>query len=90
VLAQTRASNGQFVQIFDPFSTVTTASGSTRTQFPGNIIPPSEMDPVGVTLANYIPIANTAGAAFTNQSNYSPAAPTAPISTTSTCASITT
>jgi Carboxypeptidase regulatory-like domain/TonB dependent receptor len=68
--SQTRASNGQLVQIFDPFSTVSTTSGSTRTQFPGNVIPPSEMDPVGVNLAKYFPMPNAAGAAFTNQNNY--------------------
>ena len=42
--SQTRASNGQVVQIFDLFSTHTDASGSVRTQFPGNVIPASMMD----------------------------------------------
>ena len=68
--SQTRASNGQLVQIFDPFSTQTNASGSTRTQFPGNVIPASEMDPAGVKLANYFPMPNTPGAQYTNQNNY--------------------
>jgi hypothetical protein len=62
--SQTRASNGQQVQIFDPFS------GSTRTQFPDNKIPASAMDPVGVNLAKYFPMPNTPGAQFTNQNNY--------------------
>ncbi len=68
--SQTRASTGQLVQIFDPFSTQTTASGSTRTQFPGNVIPVSEMDPAGVALAKYFPMPNTPGAQYTNQNNY--------------------
>jgi hypothetical protein len=62
--SQTRASNGQQVQIFDPFS------GSTRTQFPGNVIPANMMDPVGINLAKYFPAPNTPGAQFTNQNNY--------------------
>jgi hypothetical protein len=68
--SQTRASNGSLVQIFDPFSTRTDASGSTRTQFPGNVIPATAMDPVGISLAKYFPTSNTAGAQYTNQNNY--------------------
>ena len=68
--SQTRASNGQLVQIFDPFSTRTDASGSSRTQFPGNVIPASAFDPVGVNLVKYFPLPNTAGAQYTNQNNY--------------------
>ena len=68
--SQTRAANGQLVQIFDPFSTRTDASGSTRTQFPGNVIPASAMDPAGVNLAKYFPLPNTPGAQYTNQNNY--------------------
>ena len=62
--SQTRASNGQLVQIFDP------SPATTRTQFPGNVIPVSAMDPAGVSLAKYFPSPNTPGAQYTNQNNY--------------------
>jgi len=68
--SQTRASNGQVVQIFDPFSTRTDASGSTRAQFPGNVMPASQLDPVGSNLVKYYPLPNTQGAQYTNQNNY--------------------
>lgn len=69
--SQTRASNGQLVQIFDPFSTRNDATGTpVRMPFAGNIIPASAMDSVGVNLVKYFPLPNTPGAQFTNQNNY--------------------
>jgi trimeric autotransporter adhesin len=41
--------------IYDPLST--TSSG-TRTAFPGNIIPASEISPIGLKLASYYPLPN--------------------------------
>ena len=42
--------------IYDPLSTYTDANGNVvRTQFPGNIIPPSRMDPVALKVQTLIP-----------------------------------
>ncbi len=49
---------GAVIQIFDPFSTATTAGKTTRTQFPGNVIPASVLDPVAMKALVYFPIAN--------------------------------
>ena len=45
--SQTLTENGDLRLIYDPWSTVTAPDGTvTRTPFPGNIIPPSRIDPV--------------------------------------------
>jgi len=56
----TLQSNGQPITIYDPLSTVQTGSSSyTRTAFPGDRIPTSEMNPVALKIASYIPPPNT-------------------------------
>ncbi|MBV9937593.1 MAG: TonB-dependent receptor [Acidobacteriaceae bacterium] len=56
--------------IFDPSTTRPNPSGSgyIRTQFPGNTIPASQLNPIGLTIANSYPLPNALGSAnlFTN------------------------
>ena len=40
-------SAGKLISIYDPLTTVTTGSTSTRTAFPGNIIPQSRINSAG-------------------------------------------
>jgi hypothetical protein len=69
--SQTYASNGAQIKIYDPASVVTLANGTRqRTQFPGNKIPTSQLNPVSLAVLQYLPTANRAGAAVTNQNNY--------------------
>jgi hypothetical protein len=49
--------------LYDPFSTVQTATGFTRTAFPGNKIPPEKLSTVAKNLAKYFPKATTSGLA---------------------------
>jgi hypothetical protein len=44
--------------IYDPLTTTTVGKVATRTQFPGNIIPKSRFDQVGLNLAAFFPAAN--------------------------------
>ncbi len=53
--SQSFGKSGAQQTIYDPLST--TAAG-TRTPFVGNIIPASELDPIGVKLASYYPAPN--------------------------------
>ncbi|MBV8819046.1 MAG: TonB-dependent receptor, partial [Acidobacteriaceae bacterium] len=57
-------------QIFDPNSTATVNGQPVRTPFPGNIIPPSRLDPASAKIAALFPKPNTnftmSGAAPTN------------------------
>jgi hypothetical protein len=71
--SQTLASNGQQVIIYDPNTTIANpASPGTyiRTQFPGNVIPTSRLDPVALKIESYYPTANSVGSPFTQLNNY--------------------
>jgi hypothetical protein len=46
------------VPIYDPLTTKTVGKVTTRTQFPGNIIPQSRIDPVGKNIAAFFPAPN--------------------------------
>ena len=49
-------------QVYDPFSTTAVAGGRfQRAPIPGNIIPPSRLDPVGQKLLEAFPLPNQAG-----------------------------
>jgi hypothetical protein len=63
--SQTYASTGTLITIYDPSS-----SATQRTQFPGNIIPPGEIDPVAAAVMKLYPLPNTTGNPITNQNNY--------------------
>lgn len=69
--SQTFNAQGQLMQLFNPFATVTAANGTiTRQPIAGNIIPASQMDPVAVKALSFVPNPNQAGAAFTNTANW--------------------
>ena len=68
--SQTRAANGQLIQIYNPFTTRVEGTGFVRTPFPGNVIPLELLDSVGKNVVKYYPLPNTPGAPFTNQGNY--------------------
>ncbi|HVW87707.1 MAG TPA: TonB-dependent receptor, partial [Bryobacteraceae bacterium] len=77
-----RNSSGALVPIYDPLTTcgrfgnpgcAKDANGNdiiTRSQFPGNMIPASRLDPAAKVLENYWAHSNTAGAPFTSVNNY--------------------
>jgi hypothetical protein len=58
-----RAGNFGATPIFDPFSTQPNANGSgyVRTQYPGNMIPASRINPTGLSLVNRYPLPNQSG-----------------------------
>jgi hypothetical protein len=70
--SQTFAQNGQLIRIFDPFTTRPNPSGSgfIRDQFPGNVIPPGQMDPVALNVLKYYPLPNQPGNPVTGTQNY--------------------
>jgi hypothetical protein len=61
-----QSGSGALQTIYDPLST---ASDGTRTQFPGNIVPQSQLNPVGVTLADFYPNPNVT-TKYYQQNNY--------------------
>lgn len=56
--SQTTSAAGALIAIYDPNSTQLASGKYTRTQFPGNIIPQSELDPVALKMLNYYPLPN--------------------------------
>jgi hypothetical protein len=69
--SQTFTSAGSLITIYDP-STLTVLSNGTRqrTPFPGNIVPPSEINPVSQAVIGFYPQPNLPGNSITNASNY--------------------
>jgi len=61
-----RNTAGQAILIYDPATT----QGRNRSPFPGNVIPTSRLDPVGVAALKYYPLPNRTGTS-TNANNYS-------------------
>ena len=58
----TLQSNGQPITVYDPNTTTQTGTNTyTRSPFPGDTIPASRMNPVGVKIASFIPAPNLAG-----------------------------
>ncbi|MBC7927754.1 MAG: TonB-dependent receptor [Bryobacteraceae bacterium] len=67
-------SQGQQIAIFDP---LTAGPGEARTQFPGNIIPASRIDPTARRIVSFIPTQRrSAGDPFTALGNNTYSAPT--------------
>ncbi len=68
---------GGLRSIYDPWSTQTSAGGSviTRTPYPGNIIPASQLDPVATRYTSRLWKANSAGIGPYHVNNYSVALP---------------
>jgi len=70
---QTLTNTGQMIQIYDPVTTRANpaqAGQFVRDPFPGNVIPPTRLDPVGVNLVKFYPAPNTAGDPFTATNNF--------------------
>jgi hypothetical protein len=66
---------GQLKTIYNPFSTAPDPARPgqfIRTAFPGNVIPKSLLDPVGVAAASYWPLPNLPGVLAPGSSNYAP------------------
>ena len=69
--SQTVTSSGALINIYDPATLTTLASGSrTRTQFPGNVVPVSRFDKVAANSVQYFPLPNLPGDKVTDQNNY--------------------
>jgi hypothetical protein len=71
--SQTYASNGQLVRIFDPTTTrrdPANPANYIRSQFPGNVIPRSQLDPIALKIASYYPNPTSAGDPITHLNNY--------------------
>jgi hypothetical protein len=56
--SQTNSSSGQLIKIYDPASATLVNGVYQRTQFPGNVIPASRLDPVALALQKYFPAPN--------------------------------
>ncbi|HTV56500.1 MAG TPA: hypothetical protein VMI06_16510, partial [Terriglobia bacterium] len=69
--AQTFNAKGQVIPIYAPSSSQLVSGGYVRTQFPGNVIPASDLDPVAVKLMNYYPLPNQAPSNVTGANNFS-------------------
>jgi len=66
-----RNNAGALIPIYDPFTTQGSGTGVTRQVYPGNIIPPSQIDPVARAINEFYPIPNrTPTDPFTNANNF--------------------
>ncbi len=71
--SSTLDSSGQVIPIYNPFSTTPDPANPgqyLRTQYPGNKIPQSDINPVAQALLNYLPLPNQAGTPVTGTNNY--------------------
>jgi hypothetical protein len=68
--------SGSLITMYDPATTSPTATGYSRTPFPGNIIPASRLNPMAATVMTFYPLPNaTPSNAFTQDNNYDINAP---------------
>ena len=71
--SSTYNSAGQVIPIYDPFTTVPDPNNPgqyLRTQYPGNKIPASEINPVTQAMLSYLPLPNQPGTPVTGTNNY--------------------
>ncbi|MBM3724873.1 MAG: hypothetical protein FJW40_05565 [Acidobacteria bacterium] len=68
--SQTRAANGQQVNIFNPFTTRAQGTGFVRDPFPGNRVPDTMFDTVARSAMRFYPQPNTVTNAVTNLNNF--------------------
>lgn len=71
--SQTLTAAGAVIPIFDPFTNTTdpaNPSRVTRTAFPGNVIPSSRLDPVGVNLMDQYPLPNRTATNLAGANNF--------------------
>lgn len=60
----------QLVRIFDPFTSRIVNGVRTRDPFPGNVVPPSRINPIAKRVLQEYPAPNRPGDPFTNRRNY--------------------
>ena len=66
-----RSNTGALIPIYDPYSTLGSGTGVSRQLYPGNVIPPAQIDPVAKAINEFYPIPNrTPTDAFTNANNF--------------------
>jgi hypothetical protein len=71
--SQTYDSSGNVIPIYNPFSTVPDPNNPgqyVRTQYPGNVIPSGQINPVATALLTYLPLPNQPGDPVTGANNY--------------------
>ncbi|NWF84169.1 MAG: TonB-dependent receptor [Bryobacteraceae bacterium] len=68
--SQTYAANGSVIPIYDPSTTRVEGGRNVRTQFPGNVIPASRIDPVGKALIPFYPNPNRPPDNITGANNF--------------------
>ncbi len=68
--SKTTTTAGVPVPIYDPSTTTTAGTTSTRQQFPGNVIPTTRLDPVALKLVAYYPAANSAPSNASGANNF--------------------
>ena len=75
--SESRNRDGSLQEIYNPFTTRAnpTGDGFIRDAFRGNVVPPSQMDPIARTMVGFIPTPNTEGVAVTNALNFFKTAP---------------
>ena len=75
--SQTFNAQGQMISIYDPVtSRPNPAGGNIRDPFPGNVVPQSRVDPVGLAILKFFPTPNLTGNPITHANNYISNAPT--------------
>jgi hypothetical protein len=69
--SQTFTAAGKQIPIYDPNTTMLVNGAFTRTPFPGNVIPATSLDPVGIKVLNYYPLPNQAPSNIAGGNNFS-------------------
>jgi hypothetical protein len=68
--SQTLNTSGKLVPIYDPGTTQLVNGAYTRTPFPGNIIPASQLDPVALKATSYYPLPNQRASNLAGANNF--------------------
>jgi len=69
--SQTFTTAGKLIPIYDPNSTQLVNGAYVRTQYPGNVIPASAIDPVGAKILDYFPAPNQPASNSAGANNFS-------------------
>ena len=68
--SQTLNSKGQVIPIYDPSTTTGSGASATRSLYPGNVIPASQLDPVALNILKYYPLPNRPPDNITGANNF--------------------
>jgi hypothetical protein len=69
--SQTLNAAGKLIPLYDPTSTQLANGSYTRSQYPGNVIPTSKLDPVGLKVLDYYPMPNQTPSNLAGGNNFS-------------------